>query len=168
MAVMGVGEMSRVEGIGPYHVPLRIQIPLRGFGTDQIEGIRKLWQREQRGSTEKNKDRAKAFLDRICSCLKTLFPTLTCAAKSESVIGTLDRISNNLPEREVGSQVRAASGKGTDLGACCSKDDQGPLAKSHCENAAGRQRLGCAHEVPRLRKSRKRPRLRCGEIRDRR
>jgi hypothetical protein len=99
MPVMGMGEMSGVEGIGRYHEPLCIQIPLSGFGTDQIGAVGKIWQWEQRCCAEEDKNGSEAFLDRICSGSNTLFPTLTRAAKSESMMRAFDRIANDLPER---------------------------------------------------------------------
>lgn len=102
MSVMGMGEMSGVEGVGRYHEPLCIQIPLSGFGTDQIGAVRKIWQREQRRCTEEDKNSSESFLDRICSGSKTLFPTLARAAKSKPMIRAFDCIANNSPKRQVG------------------------------------------------------------------
>lgn len=148
MSVMGMGEMSGVEGIGRYHEPLCIQIPLSGFSTDQIGAVRKIWQWEQRFCTEEDKNSSESFLDRICSGSNTLFPTLTCAAKSKSMMRAFDRIANHFPEREVRSKVRATSGEGADLAVCRSKNDKSALAQSHSEDISRRQRLVCAHEVP--------------------
>lgn len=99
MSVMGMGEMSGVEGIGRHHEPLSVQIPLSRFGTDQISAVRKIRQWKQWCCTEEYKNSSESFLDRICSGSNILFPTLTCAAKSESMIRAFDRIANDLPER---------------------------------------------------------------------
>jgi hypothetical protein len=103
MSVMGMGEMSGVEGIGRHHEPLCIQIPLSRFGTDQINTVGKIWQWEQRCRAEEDKNSSVSFLDRICSGFNTLFPTLTRAAKSKPMMRAFDRIADNSPEREVGS-----------------------------------------------------------------
>jgi len=138
MSVMGMGEMSGVEGVGRHHEPLCIQIPLSGFGTDQIYAVRKIWQSEQRRRTEEDKNSSESFLDRICSGSNTLFPTLTRAAKSKSMMRAFDRIANDLPEREVGSKVWATSGEGADLAVCCSKNDKSALAQPHSEDVSRR------------------------------
>lgn len=103
MSVMGMGEMSGVEGVGRYHEPLCIQIPLSGFGANQIYAVRKIWQWEQRCWTDEDKNSSESFLDRICRGSKTLFPTLTRAAKSKPMMRAFDRIANNSPKRQVGS-----------------------------------------------------------------